>query len=255
MISKTAPQFNLDKLIELTLQQNNQNSDLTKFISYYLAYDFMGFKQDKGHDLRNTSTDAKHAYYGSYCDILVTNDKRMTEKTKAVYKDLSISTKVISTNELERCIEEEKKIQFTLKPYIMELGCNIHFKKTYLQDEVHCKYSYFQSPFLGFFNYGMVVYNNESRSPSFIFQRKLMNNDMVFYSEIDKLTELIRTAFVFDSESIDYFIEVCDKIKKQKKDAVFSVRSKRWIFTFTGDSEFLGMPLLVITRTNQTGVC
>ena len=255
MISKTAPQFNLNKLIELTLQQNNQNSDLTKFISYYLAYDFMGFKQDKGHDLRNTSTDAKHAYYGSYCDILVTNDKRMTEKTKAVYKDLSISTKVISTNELERCIEEEKKIQFTLKPYIMELGCNIHFKKTYLQDEVHCKYSYFQSPFLGFFNYGMVVYNNESRSPSFIFQRKLMNNDMVFYSEIDKLTELIRTAFVFDSESIDYFIEVCDKIKKQKKDAVFSVRSKRWIFTFTGDSEFLGMPLLVITRTNQTGVC
>lgn len=255
MISKTAPQFNLDKLIELTLQQNNQNSDLTKFISYYLAYDFMGFKQDKGHDLRNTSTDAKHAYYGSYCDILVTNDKRMTEKTKAVYKDLSISTKVISTNELERCIEEEKKIQFTLKPYIMELGCNIHFKKTYLQDEVHCKYSYFQSPFLGFFNYGMVVYNNESRSPSFIFQRKLMNNDMVFYSEIDKLTELIRTAFVFDSESIDYFIEVCDKIKKQKKDAVFSVRSKRWIFTFTGDSEFLGMPLLVITRTNQIGVC
>lgn len=82
-----------------------------------------------------------------------------------------------------------------------------------------------------------------------------MNNDMVFYSEIDKLTELIRTAFVFDSVSIDYFIEVCDKIKKQKKDAVFSVRSKRWIFTFTGDSEFLGMPLLVITRTNQTGVC
>ncbi len=250
MISKSAPQFNMDKLIELTLKRNKQNSDLTKFISYYLAYDFMGFKQDKGHDLRNTSTDAKHAYYGSYCDILVTNDKRMIEKTKAVYKDMFISTKVISINELERCIEEEKKIQFSLKPYIMELGCNVHFKTAYLQDEIHCKYSYFQSPFLGFFNYGMVVYNIESRLPSFIFQRKLMRNDMVFYSEIDKLTELLRTAFTFDSESVEYLIGVCDKIKKQKKDAVFSVRSNRWIFTFTGDSEFFGMPLLAITHTN-----
>ena len=82
-----------------------------------------------------------------------------------------------------------------------------------------------------------------------------MSNDMAFYSEIDKLTELIKKAFVFDSKLIEYFLEVCDKIKMQEKDAVFSVRSKRWIFTFTGDSEFLGMPLLVITRTNQTGVC
>ena len=250
MISKSAPKFNMDKLIELTLQQNKQNSELTKFISYYLAYDFMGFKQDKGHDLRNTSTDAKHAYYGSYCDVLVTNDKRMTEKTKAVYKDMSISTKVISIDELEKYIEDENKIQFTLKPYIMKLGCNIHFKKSYQQDEVHCRYSYFKSPFLGFFNYGMVVYNIESHLPSFIFQRKLMSNDMAFYSEIDKLTELIERTFVFDSKSIDYFVEVCDEIKKHKKDAVFAVRNKKWSFIFTGDSEFPGMPLLAITHTN-----
>ena len=129
----------------------------------------------------------------------------------------------------------------------MKLGCNIHFKKSYQQDEVHCRYSYFQSPFLGFFNYGMVVYNIESSSPSFIFQRKLMSNDMVFYSEIDKLTELIKKAFVFDSELIEYFLEVCDKIKKQNKDAVFAVRNKKWSFIFTGDSEFPGMPLIAIT--------
>ena len=44
MISKSAPLFNMDKLIELTLQSNTQKSDLTKFVSYYLSYDFMGFK-------------------------------------------------------------------------------------------------------------------------------------------------------------------------------------------------------------------
>ena len=69
MISKTSPQYNMDKLIGLTLQNNTQKTDLTEFLSYYLSYDFMGFKQDRGHDLRNIITDAKHAYYGSYCDV------------------------------------------------------------------------------------------------------------------------------------------------------------------------------------------
>jgi len=74
-----------------------------------------------------------------------------------------------------------------------------------------------------------------------------MSNDMAFYSEIDKLTELIKKAFVFDSKLIEYFLEVCDKIKKQNKDAVFAVRNKKWSFIFTGDSEFPGMPLIAIT--------
>ena len=43
--------------------------------------------------------DASHAYYAQLCDVLVTNDKRMRAKTKAVYSFLGIRTKVVSTNE------------------------------------------------------------------------------------------------------------------------------------------------------------
>lgn len=210
----------------------------------------MGFKQDRGHDLRNITTDAKHAYYGSYCDILVTNAKRMAEKTKAVYKDKEIRTKVITSNELMDCMNEGISHQFSLKPYIMDLGCNIHFKDTYQQGVAHCKYSFFETPFLCFFNYGMVVYNIDSHQPSFVFQRKLMSNDMVFYSEIDKLARLLKETFEFDSESDDLFNEVCDSVKMQGGNAVFKVRSKKWIFTYTTDPKFPRMPLIVITRTH-----
>ena len=46
--------------------------------------------------------DAAHAYYAQACDILVTNDKRMRAKTKAVYSFLGVKTIVVSTNEYLR---------------------------------------------------------------------------------------------------------------------------------------------------------
>lgn len=43
--------------------------------------------------------DAAHAYFAQICDVLVTNDKRMRAKTKAVYSFLDVNTSVVSTNE------------------------------------------------------------------------------------------------------------------------------------------------------------
>lgn len=48
--------------------------------------------------------DGAHAYFAQICDVLVTNDKRMRAKTKAVYSFLGVNTSVVSTNEyLEIC--------------------------------------------------------------------------------------------------------------------------------------------------------
>lgn len=46
--------------------------------------------------------DAAHAYFAQVCDVLVTNDKRMRAKTKAVYSFLGVKTMVVSTNEYLR---------------------------------------------------------------------------------------------------------------------------------------------------------
>ncbi len=43
--------------------------------------------------------DAAHAYFAQVCDVLVTNDKRMRAKTKAVYSFLRVKTRVVSVNE------------------------------------------------------------------------------------------------------------------------------------------------------------
>ena len=45
-------------------------------------------------------TEKRSSLFEDYdCDVLVTNDKRMRAKTKAVYSFLGVNTKVVSTNE------------------------------------------------------------------------------------------------------------------------------------------------------------
>ena len=43
--------------------------------------------------------DASHAYFATICDALVTSDKRMMAKVKAIYAFLEVKTKVLSVND------------------------------------------------------------------------------------------------------------------------------------------------------------
>lgn len=43
--------------------------------------------------------DASHAYFAQICDVLVTNDKKMCMKVKAIYYFLNVKTKVLTAND------------------------------------------------------------------------------------------------------------------------------------------------------------
>lgn len=46
--------------------------------------------------------DSSHAYFAQICDVLVTNDKKMSMKVKAVYSFLNIRTRVVSADDFLR---------------------------------------------------------------------------------------------------------------------------------------------------------
>lgn len=58
--------------------------------------------------------DAAHAYFAQVCDVLVTNDKRMRAKTKAVYTFLGVKTRVLSTEEYLR-YDARRKMEDTMQ--------------------------------------------------------------------------------------------------------------------------------------------
>ena len=65
----------------------------TAFSTLNYLMDFVCYWRDTSSVAR--LYDSSHAYFAHFCDILVTNDKRMRIKTEAVFSYYGISTKVL----------------------------------------------------------------------------------------------------------------------------------------------------------------
>ena len=83
--------------LDTYLYMQGVGSGRAMFSSLFNLLDFVSYWPDKSHTAR--LYDSSHAYFAQLCDVLVTDDKRMTHKTKAVYKYLGITTKVLNAKE------------------------------------------------------------------------------------------------------------------------------------------------------------
>lgn len=75
-----------------------------RITSKYMHLDFVGYASEKLTDKNkydNLHNDARHCFYGAYCNIFVTNDKRAYKKAKATYEEEQIGTLVMNTVEFE----------------------------------------------------------------------------------------------------------------------------------------------------------
>lgn len=71
------------------------------FQSFFNILDWLGFWRDK-YTERSTMArayDAGHAYFATYCDYFVTNDKRTRNKANVVYQALGYKTIAISCDD------------------------------------------------------------------------------------------------------------------------------------------------------------
>jgi hypothetical protein len=69
-----------------------------KMCSDYMSLDLVGFSSDKIKKNRspfyNITTDARHCYYASHCQVYATQDERAHNKAMAVYAHHGIKTEV-----------------------------------------------------------------------------------------------------------------------------------------------------------------
>lgn len=59
----------------------------------------LGFFREKTKKYRSRLHDVSHIIYSAYCDVFVTNDKKLYNKTKAIYSSLNIDTKIYMKDE------------------------------------------------------------------------------------------------------------------------------------------------------------
>lgn len=64
----------------------------------------IGFFREKVKKSRSRLHDVSHIIYAGYCDIFLTNDKKLFMKTKAIFSLLNIHTKVEYLDDLRKTI-------------------------------------------------------------------------------------------------------------------------------------------------------
>jgi hypothetical protein len=82
----------------ITVQTDNEEEKYYyRFCMGYSILNSLGLDSEcnKKANFKNTSNDGLHAFYASYCDLLVTNDSGIKEKAKIIYKLFDIKTTVI----------------------------------------------------------------------------------------------------------------------------------------------------------------
>lgn len=183
-------------------------NDYEFYTTAYLLLDMIGYKSDSlpkpTNNMTNITTDAEHSFYSAYCDYFIVIDKKLSVKTKVLFNEFNVSTKVVTPNEF---LEEIKhKIHdYNSVPFLEEAISFINpenLVEFYEKDEETAKDTYaFQLPvfYFDFFNY--VIYQKYDEQNAFVLTfRKTFKNfsRFIYFTEIEKLIETVCHFFGFE---------------------------------------------------------
>lgn len=96
--------YTLKEFIEKGVEMHPNGNEMSlhnRFAGVFEILDLVGFWKDKFNEKSNYARlwDSSHAYFSSFCDYFISDDKRTRNKTKVVFELYDIDTQVISSNE------------------------------------------------------------------------------------------------------------------------------------------------------------
>lgn len=205
-------------MIKKVLIKEHQGDEKLLFESLYSSLDLMCYHPDK-RDLLNIMTDADHAFYGGFCDVLVTDDTKMRYKAEAVYSYFGIQTKILSKKELFRYLADVIDGEMKIEEPIKEVLSNQHIPESYNKDDVYLKWTTLDYPFLGYFDKLEYQLDLCSGQSCFVFSNQLR---YTYYTEIDKLFNILKEVFNKPDFIKAFEKDFVEKHKAKDKTAVFS---------------------------------
>ena len=206
------------------------------YTTAYLMLDMIGYKVDKlpkpTDNMQNIQADSEHSFYGAYCDYFVAMDKKLRIKSKVLYTEFNIPTKIIEPKELISELSEvlddiqnkenflDEAIGFCTKDSLVESyppeeGGNI---------ETHA----FKLPkfYFNYFNY--VVYTNYPDQEGFVLTfRKVFKNfsRFIYYTESETLIDSVTEYLGYDNQ---------EELESKKKEFVYGDKEITFDWTFEG---------------------
>lgn len=235
-------------IIKKAIVENQQGDEKLLFESLYTSLDLMSFHPDK-RDFMNIMTDADHAFYGGYCDVLVTNDAKMRLKAKAVYSYFGIQTKIIGKQELLQYLKDEISGEMKIEESVEEVMSNQHIPEKYNEGDVYLKWTTLDHPFFGYFDKLEYQLDLSSGRSCLVFTNQLK---YTYFTETDKLFEIVKVV-LHETDLIESFEkEYVQKYRTNDKCATFTFYlgpTFQLIFALEEKGEFLVPILYMIPST------
>ncbi len=206
------------------------------YTTAYLMLDMIGYKTDKlpkpTDNMQNIQADGEHSFYGGHCDYFVAMDKKLRVKSKVLYNEFNIDTKIIEPKEF---IPELEKV-------IDPLTNNINFIQEALDfcNKESLVESYpdengegietfaFKLPrlYFNFFNY--VVYTNYLEQGGFVLTfRKAFKNfsRFIYYTESETLIDTVCDYFGYENK---------EELETKKNEFVYEDKGALFDWSFEG---------------------
>ena len=161
----------------------------------YLLLDMHGYQEDKVNikkgrkeTFKNTTEDAFHAAFASTCNFYILNDNKSYKKTKLIYKNLGINTKVFKPFEF---VEYYQKY-LDIKEVILNFKIPFEIIKTsdFYEEVIETatlRTYYIPFFFFDFFNKIMVLIPNDDGKTLLILSQNGPSNHKVYLIEIQHL--------------------------------------------------------------------
>lgn len=165
------------------------------FISTYLMLDVIGYKSDKlkkpSNNMTNITNDAIHSFYGAHCEYLVTDDKNLLKKSKAIYSKLNKPTQIMSSDEFYNNFDKiVQKKYIHISDFLSQLSDFIKPENLIeqIEQEDGTVVNAFKLPYLvyDFFNYVVTNYLKEFDITELLFKKAFQTySRFVFENELN----------------------------------------------------------------------
>jgi len=206
------------------------------YTTAYLMLDMIGYKSDKlpksKDNIQNIQADGEHSFYGAYCDYFVGMDEKLRIKSKVLYKEFNIATRIIEPKDL---ISELSEVldDIEIKEHFLDEAIGFCKEDSLVeshptQDEDNIESYAFKLPkfYFNYFNY--VIYTNCPEQGGLVLTfRKVFKNfsRFIYYTEAETLIDTITRYFGYDNQQ---------ELESKKKEFVYGDKEVTFDWTFEG---------------------
>lgn len=221
----------------ISKRQNKPFNRFQFFTTAYLLLDMIGYKPDKlrkpTDSIQNIINDAQHSFYAAHCDYFVALDKKLLSKTKVLYKELNISTMILSPEDYIQTLSIVIH-KTTLRPHDLVNDAVSYIKKeniteSYPIDSENKTETYLvKLPifYLNFFNFVTCQFCQEKNVIHLVYNRIYTNySTFVYFTEIESLLDLLTGHLGYNN---------LDEYSKFKAEFIYQETDIKFVWHFDG---------------------